>query len=387
MEPFKDEAELIAELRRLRPAPRPAFAAALDQRAAAGFPRAAEESAIGRLIARLRTLEARRALIPAGATALAAVAAVTVIVALNEPSSSSDTSQGSLLSLTTDIPDSPGGAPEVQPQAAPRPQAAGAGSNTSAKSNTSSQSGVEASATPPVASGPYAATASKRDIERSAQMVLGTDAAHVAEDADQVFEAVHAHDGIVLRSAVRDGGEGEAGASFELLIPSGKLGDALAAFSGIAEVRSRHETTADITAPTVRRGELLRDSRARIDSLLAQLAAADTDAERASAESALRAERRHNAFLRSQLSELERRANFSRVSLRIDSGEAASGPGGVDGSWGVVDALEDSVHILGIAAAVAIVGIAVLAPIALIAVLAWLGNRARVRRGRQRALG
>lgn len=378
MEPFRDDNELIAELRGLRAPPRPAFAAALDERAGAGFPPPAGESAIGRLLARVRAFGPRRALIPAGATALAAVAAVTVVVALNEPGSQSNTSQGNFLSLT-EIPDSSAGvAREAQPQAA------GAANSASAENNTSAESGVEYSATPPVESGPYAAKAAKREIERSAQIVLGADAADVSKDAARVFEAVHAYGGIVLRSSVRDGGAGEAGASFELLIPSARLGDALAAFSGIAEVRSRQEATADITAPTVRTGELLRDSRAKIEGLLAQLAAADTDAERAAAESALRAERRHNAFLRSQLSSLERRANFSRVSLLIESDDSPASDGG---SWGVGDALGDAGHILGIAAAVAIVGLAILAPIALIALLAWLGNRARIRRGRERALG
>lgn len=382
MEPFNDDAGLIAELRGLRPAPQPAFAAALDERAAAGFPPPpAGDSPLARLGARLRALEPRRALFPAGATALAAVAAVTVVVALNEPGSQSNTShpdsqsntsQGNLLGQFNEFPDS-AGAREAQPKAA-------------GESATGASSGVEYSAPPSIESGPYASKAADRDIEHSAQVVLGADAADVSRDAARVFEAVHAHDGIVLRSSVRDGGEGEAGASFELLIPSAKLGDALAAFSAIAEVRSRHEATADITAPTVRTGELLRDSRAKIDGLLAQLSTADTDAERAGAEAELRAERRHNAFLRSQLSNLERRASFSRVSLRIETGDTPSSPASED-SWGVGDALGDAGHILAIAAAVAIVGLAILAPIALIALLAWLGNRARIRRGRERALG
>ena len=39
MKPFRDETELGAALRELRPAPRAEFAAELDTRAAAGFPR------------------------------------------------------------------------------------------------------------------------------------------------------------------------------------------------------------------------------------------------------------------------------------------------------------------------------------------------------------
>ena len=154
--------------------------------------------------------------------------------------------------------------------------------------------------------------------------MLGTEPAEVRAASAKVFDAVHAVDGIVLSSSIRDGAEGSAGAEFELLIPSGKLGDALADFSRIGEVRSRDEATQDITAPTVSVGERLQDSNARVQSLLDELAAADTDAERAAVEAELRAERSRAAALRSRLSELERRANLSRVSLRIETGEASS---------------------------------------------------------------
>ncbi len=63
------------------------------------------------------------------------------------------------------------------------------------------------------ASGPYAT--SRRPtatIERSAEIVLGAEPAEVAEDAAEVFDAVHAANGIVLSSSIRDGagGQGEA---------------------------------------------------------------------------------------------------------------------------------------------------------------------------------
>jgi hypothetical protein len=51
MEPFRDDNDLAAELRALRPAPRPAFAAELDQRAVAGVPQRSQlgASPLGRL--------------------------------------------------------------------------------------------------------------------------------------------------------------------------------------------------------------------------------------------------------------------------------------------------------------------------------------------------
>jgi len=188
-----------------------------------------------------------------------------------------------------------------------------------------------------------------------------------------------------MRSSTRQGKAGAAGATFELLIPSAKLPDALAAFSEIDAVRSRHEATADITAPTVSAAELLKESRARIDSLLGQLEAADLESEREAVEAELRHERRHAARLAAQLDHLHKRAEYSRVSLRIVTGEGEESTGG--GAWGVDDAFHDAGHVLAVAAAVTVVALAILGPIALIALLAWLTHRAWVRRERRRVLG
>jgi hypothetical protein len=403
MEPFRDDNELIAELRAQRPEPRPEFTVELDERAAAGFPRRSSPalSPWRRLLARLRAFPPRRLVLAGGATALAAIAAATVIVALSEPMT--DSSSLAQLSST----DRPGFVPEVphsgttapaetQSSQAAKPSGGEESSGiqyetavpaTSGGGIASSASGAAGTgSTEPSSTGPFAAKAGHREVERSAEIVLGADPADVGGDAAQVFDAVHAVDGIVLSSSVTGGAAGDAGARFDLLIPGAKLGDALADFSTIDVVVSRHEATDDITAPTVRTSERLRDSRAMIDSLLVQLAGADSDEERAEAEAELQAERRHAAALRSEATTLDRRANLSRVSLRIVTDAAATSVGDDDSGWGVGDALGDAGHVLGIAAGVTIVGLAILAPLALIALLAWLGNRARLRRARERTL-
>ncbi len=373
MEPYKEDS-LVAALESLRPAPRPAFVAELDERAAAGFPRRGR-SRLGALADRLRAIQPRRALIPAGATALAAIAAVTVVVAIGEEG----VTPPSAVHLDSMPPAKPSGGGVSTQYSTEIPSVSGSSSASEAAT------AAPASSSGRTSSGPYAAQAPHRDIERSAELALGTEPTEVRKAASAVFQTVHTYRGIVLDSSISDGAEGEAGARFELLIPSGKLSDALADFSGIAEVRSRHEATADITAPTVRTGERLRDSQAKIEGLLAQLSGADTEAERTAAESQLRSERRHAAYLRSQLSSLERRANLSHVSLRIETGAAASSDDAATG-WGVGDALDDAGHILAIAAGVTIVGLAIVGPIALIALLTWLANRTRIRRARRRAL-
>ena len=215
-------------------------------------------------------------------------------------------------------------------------------------------------------------------------MTLSDDPSKVRADAGQVFEAVHAANGIVLHSAIRDGSSGAAGAEFELLIPTARLGDAMAAFAGIAGVRSRHESTADITAPTVSAQEHLQDSAARVKGLLTQLANADTDAERAAVEMELRAERNRMAALRSRLSGLERRANLSHVTLRIATGSGANEGSG--GGWGIGDGFNDAGQILAVAAGVSVIGLAALAPLAIVVLLAWLARAAWVRTRRRTAL-
>jgi hypothetical protein len=380
-----DEQALAAELRALRPTPRPEFASELDPRAAAGFPRRGGaafgdrlRAAAGRASDHPR-VSPRRLLAPAGALALASV--LVVAVALVSSEGGSEDTGGGLFSTPAPEQTAPAGQdPNAYPRtpSAPPQQAASAGvaasaagGESSAAAEAESVAGTEGrlGADKPN-SGPYASQAGHRDVERSAEMVLGTEATDVRRAAGRVFTAVHAYDGIVLQSSIEEGGEGEAGASFELLVPSGKLGDALAAFSSIAEVRSRHESTADVTAKTVGLGERLQDSQATISGLLAQLADADTDGERAAAEAELHGERLRAAALRSNLAELQRRANLSQVSLKIESGEAGAAPADDDGSWGVGDALGEAGQILEVAAGVALIGLAILAPFALIALLA-----------------
>jgi hypothetical protein len=404
MEPYRDDNDLAAELRALRPEPGPEFTAELDERAAAGFPRRSARAGapLSGLLARLRTLPPRRLALAGAGAAIAVVAVATVVVAVSEPKSDpaslaqlsprehaggghlSDFSQRQATKISPVAPNEESSGIMYGGEI---PSVAGSASAPSKSSSSAGSGGAASAAEGPSydGSGPYASQTGHRDVERSAEMVLGADPSEVAGGAADVFDAVHAANGIVLSSSVSGGAAGDAGARFDLLIPAAKLGDALADFSAIDTVVSRHEATDDITAPTVRVGEHLRDSRATIDGLLVQLAGADSDEERAEVEIELRAERRHAAALRSQAAKLDRRANLSRVSLRIETGAAASSPD-EDGSWGAGDALDDAGHILGIAAGVAIIGLAILAPLALIALLAWLANRARIRRGRERAL-
>ncbi len=372
--PRNRDDQLAAELRALRPTPRPEFTAELDERAAAGFPRRSRLSlegvpVIGTAMRSKRPAHRRwRLLLPAGGVAVVAIAVATAVIATND--GEKESTGGSLLSLSAPSSEESAPAPEAS-----APEASSAASEAGASLNFDGSGGYARGS----------AQLDNRAVERSATLVLGAAPGDVADDSAEVFEVVRAHDGIVMRSSTREGEPGRAGATFELLIPSPKLGDALADLSAIDEVRSRQEATADITAPTVNVTELLRDSKARVDSLLGQLEGAETESEREAVEAELGQERRHRARLRAQLQNLQRRADYSRVLVRIETGEVKeSATDG--GAWGVDDALGDAGKILAVAAAIAVVGLAILGPIALIALLAWLTHRAWVRRERRRVL-
>jgi len=392
METPRDRNDRLAEdLRALRPTPRPEFAAELDERAAAGFPRRSRLPRVLRGAPVIRTAmrskgpahPGRRLLLPAGGLAVVAIAIATAVMVTSGSENSGG--ESGLLSLTS--PQAQESAPEsVAPVEAGglSEKATEAGSAASGEAASNADFDGSGSYVPGRAHLTAKPGIRNRAVERSAQVVLGADPADVADDSAEILEAVHAHDGIVMRSSTRQGEAGVAGARFELLIPSARLSDALAAISAVDEVRSRHEATADITAPTVNVGEMLQDSKARIDSLLGQLEAAETESEREAVEAELRQERRHRARLRAELLHLQRRADLSRVLVRIETGATEESSGG--GAWGVDDALGDAGHLLAVAAAVAVVALAILGPIALIALLAWLAHRAWVRRERRRVL-
>jgi hypothetical protein len=370
---YEDVAVALAEV---RPIPRTDFAAELDELVAAGFPRKSRFGRLQAVVARFRELSPQRRLVASGATALAAIVIATVVIS----NTGSDPAPIALEQHATRQSSGAGGVQysEALPQVAGRSVESSAGAERYERASGAPFSPESLSA--PATAG--LGVSAHRDIERSAEIGLLADPADVADDSAQVFSAVHDARGIVLRSTTTAGRN--AGAHFDLLIPSARLGDALAAFSAIDQVRSRHEATTDITKPTVAASEELRDSRARIDSLLAQLADAEVESERDAIETELRDERRRAAGLRSQAARLHQRADFSRVSLRIEAGPSSRTSSG--GGWGIGDAWGDAGHILGIAAGVTVIGLAVVAPLALIVPLAWLAHHLWLRTRRERAL-
>jgi Domain of unknown function (DUF4349) len=379
MEPHRNDPGIVAELEAMRPRPRPAFVVELDERAAAGF--RPGEGRGGGWAERLRALTAmpswRRLAAPAGAAALVAIAAATAVISVSEsgPEGHRELAEGRSEGSPPEPAARPARGNELSTKVPQNVESAGSEAGADSANSMTRSSSV----------GPYAAGVRHRDVERSARVVLAVAPEDVRSAAGEVLAVVHEYDGIVLRSSTRTREEGRAVASFDLLIPSRRLPDALASLSGLGPVRSRSDAAVDVTAPTIGLRERARDARAKVDALLAELEAASAS-ERESIEAELRAERGRLARLRSRLSGTERRTHFARVSVRVLSDpEAEASAGG--GHWGIGNALGDAGRILAIAAGVTVVGLAVLAPIALILVLALGGRRAWLRRSRERVLG
>ncbi len=367
MSPDRNDRDLIAVLESLRPAPDPKFAKDLDARAAEGFPRPSTGSPTPkRWRDRLSGFRWARAIAPAGAAAVLAIAIATAAVSLSdtggEPAGDGGSSPGFLNGTSEAVQSAPEGGGASMARA-----------GDSAANEGEAISGAASAAAP---------ATRDREIERSARIVLEAEPSEVREASGRVYAVVRDHAGIVLRSSVRDRGDGEAVASFALLIPSGQLDEAMAGFSEISTVRSRSDSTTDVTAPTVDLEQRLRDVRADIDRLLTELAEAETETDRGAIERRLRTERDRAAYISSRLDRLEERVRFSRVSLGIVSAPA----GDEEGAWGVDDAVDDAGRILGVAAGVTLIALAVLAPIAIIVLLARAGHRAWRRRARERAL-
>ncbi len=379
-------AELAIELQDMRPRTGEEFAARLDAAAADGF-RGPSASVLGTASSRGGGLTragdwfgraidgfSSRPLVPAVVTGLCALLITGVVVIPGETGLQDPATDDVALTSTSPSLDQ---GQAVTPGSAPTAEGGPAADSTGSRSSEAA----------PAARGRAAATdAGRRAVERDAQLTLGTNPEDVRGVTAKVISVVGAHEGIVLSSTVRDGTSGSAGASFSLLIPSAELTGALSDLSGIADVRSRQENSLDITAPTVSASEHLREAQAEVRGLLKQLAETSTDAERASVKVDLAYAHRKAARIEARLNKLERRANFSRVSVDVVTGSAASFGSTADDGWSVGDAAHDAVRVLSVAAGVILVSLALLAPLAIIGLLIWMVRRSAVRRGRERAL-
>ena len=236
---------------------------------------------------------------------------------------------------------------------------------------------------PPVPTPPNVAPGvRRRKVERQAALVLAAAPQDVEDVADDAIAVVDRHRGFVLTSSVRGGDD--AGATLDLRIPSARLDEAVADLSRLGHVRSREQSSQDVTARFISTEARLREAEAERRSLLRQLAAADTLNETASVRARLRLVNRRIARSRSQLASQRARIQLAAVSLTIEADGAVSRS--KDEGWTPGDALHDAGQVLGTSLAAALLVLALAVPASVLAFGGWALWSVLARRRRESVL-
>lgn len=255
-------------------------------------------------------------------------------------------------------------------------------------SDSSSKSAPDAAEAPSVAPAQPPTADGRRDrkVERSAQLTLASPREKVDDVATAVVRTSDRFRGVVLRSDVSTD-DASGSARFTLRFPTSRLDAAMAELSKLADVRSRTQSSNDITGSYVDARERLEDARTERTSLLRQLARADSPNETSSIRRRLNDVSREIGNAKRAVAQVDQRATFANVELDIASDEAASTDDEGGGAWTPGDAASDALRVLEVTAGVALLALALGVPLALAVTLLWWAARAAVRRRREAALG
>ena len=350
-----------------RPAPDPVWAQRLDEKVERGFERPARPGMKASRFARLRPL-----LMPA--MGAAATVFLVVLIAVNVPGG------GGTSAVEPEIAGSAAGQAE---ESLGRDEAAGAGGG--AATGSAERSAGESALAPPVVPG-GAVPGERRKVERFASLTLSAPGERISSVGDRVIAVTDRLGGYVASSTVSSS-EDDGGGRFELKIPVRRLDQAMAELSKLAHVAERSQATHDITGEFNAARAQVREAKAERQSLLRQLAAADTPNETASIRARLRIVAAELANARRDTRRVNRRANYATVSVTLTADDSAPAPGEDDeGAWTPGDALRDAARVLEVAAGVLIIALAVAVPLGLLAVLGLLVARRMTRRRREAAL-
>lgn len=363
-------AALVAAVRDEAPAPRPRFTAELDDRVAAGFPRARPDW--------LR-LPARRML---PALAVASTLLVGGVVVGTGTLDGNDTAPP--VETLKAAPETTDGASSAasSAEAAPSPAAASKEVRRRLADPTPARSAGPGSPSPtPPAGVPVRA----RKVERTTSLGLTTDAKGLQNAADGIVRATQDLDGVVASSQV-DSSPSGGEATFVLRVPTARLDDALKRFGELADVARLSQGSEDITGSFVSAQDRLSDARAERKALLAALGKATTPRSIASLRARIRGNRTEIARLEGDLRGLRRRTDLARVDVTLSARGRAVDPD-AGSAWGPGDAARDALRVLEVLAGVALIASAVLLPLALLGAGAALAGRGLRRRRREAALG
>jgi len=349
-------AELALLLRDERPEPAPAWATQLDRRAQARFPARPRKKRDWTFIRNV-----------APAMGLVLVIVSLAVVAANMPQGTDDEGGGS-----------GGAAMEAEDSGASSAanQAGGGGGVEESGGATLDRAAPEVA--PQGKSGdPNSDARGPRNVQRSADLTLAAPRRELDRVAARASAVAADVGGFVARSSISS----SDGGTLRLRVPTGRLDTAIEEISRLGRVRDLSHNSVDITSNVVSARDRLTEARTERESLLRQLAQADTVNETESVRARLDIVAREIAAAEGSLRRVRNRANFAN--LRVELVPA----GGVDeGAWTPGDAFDDGLRVLEVAAGVAVIAAAILLPLLAIWLLAWLAHRVVVRRRRERSL-
>ena len=334
-------AELALLLRDDRPEPTPAWAGRLDRRVEAGFPARPRKR---RDWTWLRTV--------APAIALLLIIVPVALIAALAPPGSDDSEGGGGAGLSASGGAESGGGARAAPEVAPDQRGGG-------------DPGSDARA--------------RRNVQRSAELTLAAPRRSLDRVASRIPRVAAELGGFVASSSVSSAGGGD----FRLRVPTGQLDTAIERLSRLGRVRDVSRNSLDITSTVVSARARLKDARTERESLLRQLAAADTVNETESIRARLDIVSREIASARDALRRVRNRANFADLSIVL---VPAGGEDQDEGAWTPGDAFDDALRMLEVAAGVAVIVAAIVLPLVALWMLAWLAWRALTRRRRERSL-
>ncbi len=341
-------AELALLLRDERPEPAPAWAAQLDRRAEARFPARPRKK---------RDWTFFRNVAPAIALLLV-ILPIGVIAAL-APQGSDDSESGGEGAAISAPDDAGGGGSEAGGGALAAPEVA----------PTQRSGGGD----------PGSDSRARRNVQRSAELTLAAPRRSLDRVASRIPGIAADLGGFVASSSVSSAGGGD----FRLRVPTGQLDTAIQRLSRLGRVRDVSRNSLDITSTVVSARARLTDARTERESLLRQLAAADTVNETESIRARLDIVSREIAAARNSLRRVRNQANFADLSITLVP--AGGGEEG-EGTWTPGDAFDDALGVLEVAAGIAVLALAILLPLLAVWLLAWLAHRAVTRRRRERSL-
>jgi hypothetical protein len=234
----------------------------------------------------------------------------------------------------------------------------------------------------PTRSAETAAAAPARRVEHGASLDIGVAPTAIQNASQRVFALANVYHGYVQESSVSSGNSGQAGATFQLRLPSTSLAAAIAAFTQIGHVRSENQTTNDVTEQHGALERSLGEARAERSSLLNQLAAATEEQQAAKLKVRLAEVERKLTGLQGSLGALDERVNYTTVALSL----TPEAQGVAAGSLTPGGAVSDAGEILATAAAILVLVLTALVPLAAVVIIGSLAVARTRRRLREQAL-